>query len=140
MLFHRIEHQNEIDTAFHNRGYEAAIPTSISQPLEMSGQFTPNGSYARVSHVPTSHNGVDNSYADPYEMRGDADSNNSDMLANPLYEVIDESGETTRSISCSEHGYSVLDKERHVSKDPVESRPRKNITSTTNDEYSKLER
>ncbi len=139
-----MERPDEVDREFRNHGYESVHPTSTTV-LEMSGQFVSNNSYNKVSHINDTtscrncNDPADSSYADPYELR-DSRSSDSDMLDNPLYEVVDESGDTM-SASHNEHGYSVLDRGRHsVSEGPVESRPRKNIASTAEDEYSKLER
>ncbi len=125
------EFQNSV---YGDDGYENA-----QSKLAMPGHFVANDSYSKVDHYgdTTQKTGIsdnDDSYADPNEFRASRSNVSPELIDNPLYQVVEESN------SNGDPEYGMLDKERNGPEGPVESRPRRNKSSTSAEEYSELER
>ncbi len=123
-------------------GYENVSPAGSLTELDLSGRFVVNNSYGKVNCCEDGDGISDkNPYADPNEFKGSRSSAASpELLDNPLYEVVEESSLSTGNREPGQREYGMLDEERNGPEGPVESRPRRNKSSTSAEEYSELER
>ena len=139
--------EREFENAVYGEGYEVVGPTSPNEKkVDLSGELAFNESYGKVQRheetIDSGQEGVYKSENDTYECIDTADSAipfSPVMNAeNPLYQTVEMSSDTAKKEDVIE--YSVLDSGGSATEEPVESRPRKNKTASSEDEYNKLER